>query len=494
MNSPCFFAASLAAFLLAGGDAFGQVKFTAFTLPSVPVGGSAPQLRCADFNGDGFRDVSVLTLGLGLHILINDRSGSYTSGPQVPVSLALDHRVADIDGDGDTDIVLTDTASLTRSIRLFLNDGRGNFTEANANQMPSIPGGLYLRLADLDGDGDLDIATSAPQLTLLENRGGSFVNASARVLRRAAGMAFEVYDVDRDGRMDLVAYDVNGIEILLQDAAGNFGAIWRSIPLVEAVMTLALADVDNDGDTDIFAGAGFGKDRYFEANGLSWTEASALRMPPVARGLSMRDARFVDIDEDGDLDLVIPKTSLNTAVQDRTRIYANDGAGKFSDITTSVLAAHADLVGDVTVDDVDGDGDTDIMYVVYALTNTSVVLEVNGMRRCAAPASTKIGTQLDVDFYAREGFAARDLSIPLLATTVATRAISVLDYGSLGLDLGTLLVLPAVAHSVSTGKATLSLQVPNNVALSGLQVWSQGLTFQSSRLRFSNVQRTTITR
>ena len=490
-------AAALAATLVSGAGVSSQVQFQARNLNVGPAGNESQQLRVADFDGDGFYDISLCGIG-NVRTFLNDKSGGYTASANVSLLGIFDHRVGDLDGDGDTDIVLTNAASPTRGIELLINDGRGNFTLAPATQMPNVSGALYTRLADLDRDGDLDIITgkSGQSSVLFENRAGTFVDVSSRILRNTpASITHQVHDVDLDGRPDLVTHTGTAIVILFQDSAGNFGATSRSIPIAEPLMTIALADVDKDGDTEIFAGAGFGKDQYFEANGLSWTEVSARRLPPVARGLSLRDARFVDIDEDGDLDLIVPKTSANPTLQDRTRVYANDGAGNFSDITMSVLAPPAGVLGDVTIEDVDGDGDTDILY--YSLRNNaiSVVLEENSMRRCSAPEFAKIGTQLDIDLFAREGFAPPgQVSIPLIATRAATRAIPVSNFGSLGLDLGTLLVLPSAPHGITTGKASVGIPVPNSIALAGLQVWSQALTLQNAQLRFSNVQHTTIFR
>ena len=145
--------------------------------------------------------------------------------------------------------------------------------------------------------------------------------------------------------------------------------------------------------------------------------------------------------------------------------------------------------------DFDGDGDVDLVYFEVVNLKIGLVIEENGMRQCTAPASAKIGSRLDIDYLARAGFATPgQATLSLLATNTAASAIPVLDFGRLGVDLATVILLPSVPHAVTTGKATLGLQIPNDPNLVSLRVHAQGLTLQNRRLRFTNVQSTLLVR
>ncbi|UCD85128.1 MAG: VCBS repeat-containing protein, partial [Deltaproteobacteria bacterium] len=77
-----------------------------------------------------------------------------------------------------------------------------------------------------------------------------------------------------------------------------------------------------------------------------------------------RDADFGDIDDDGDLDIILANWGLigNEATR-QNRLYLNDGSGNFTDITSSALPADTDMSWDAEFADVDGDCDLDIFIV-----------------------------------------------------------------------------------------------------------------------------------
>lgn len=121
---------------------------------------SGSGVACGDIDGDGLTDLYFCGLQSSNRLFRNlgawkfsDLTGS--SGLAEPPQDSTGATFADVDGDGDLDLLVN---SLGHGTRLFLNDGRGHFTEStDAAGLRSSVGAMSLALADIDGDGDLDI-------------------------------------------------------------------------------------------------------------------------------------------------------------------------------------------------------------------------------------------------------------------------------------------------------------------------------------------------
>ncbi len=195
----------------------------------------------------------------------------------------------DADGDGDEDLYVCSggnefSPNSTELIdRLYINDGKGNFTKS-PQVLPSFifESSSCVRAADYDGDGDLDLFVGV-RLTpfrygypckgyILNNNGkGIFTDVTARVSPelKTAGMVTDAawFDYDKDGKPDLVLageympirifHNQNGVlkEITTTDGLSNSNGWWNR---------LDIADVNNDGYPDIIA-ANHGLNSMFKA-------------------------------------------------------------------------------------------------------------------------------------------------------------------------------------------------------------------------------------
>src|SRR5690606_34337824 len=137
-----------------GGGSFVEVA-------SIPVANNTVDLTTGDFNGDGTIDLAaahdVNPPQGAVSVILNDGTASYPTkwnlvGPVRPTSLTS----ADVDGNGTMDIV---TGNDGGGMSVLLNDGAGNFTVLPP---AGISGNDDTRavIADFDGDGDVDVATS----------------------------------------------------------------------------------------------------------------------------------------------------------------------------------------------------------------------------------------------------------------------------------------------------------------------------------------------
>ncbi len=131
---------------------------------------AARAIRVADLNGDGNADIVVGTsYSTQSRLFLGEGQGRFRDAtasnlPQVNASVG-DVKVGDADGDGDLDLILADwgpgdpmTNAGGRTM-LWLNDGEGRFTDATATNMPDLPVKFSwnLEYVDVDNDYDLDV-------------------------------------------------------------------------------------------------------------------------------------------------------------------------------------------------------------------------------------------------------------------------------------------------------------------------------------------------
>jgi hypothetical protein len=144
-------------------------------------------IRVADVNDDGNPDILVASsYQTQSRLYLGDGKGAFTDVtamqlPQIKASVG-DAKFGDADGDGDLDLILADWGpgnpmqNEGGRTMLWLNDGRGNFTDATAERMPDAAVGFSwnLEFVDVDNDFDLDIVVSSKKSAggfLFENDG-----------------------------------------------------------------------------------------------------------------------------------------------------------------------------------------------------------------------------------------------------------------------------------------------------------------------------------
>ncbi|MCA8971261.1 MAG: VCBS repeat-containing protein [Planctomycetes bacterium] len=509
VHSSCFWhCVPVLVFSLLTAAPSAQVRFER-TGPALPIADAGLRLDhgVGDFNGDGYLDAFALQPiaslnGQGLRISLMDTVRRVTSTGTVPAGGAFFSTLGDFDGDGDLDIVCIGGKQPDNQI--YFNDGRGNFSSRVQPAFPTITLVDRPTAVDFDGDGDDDILCLSDQgIALLLGTNGVFQDASNRIVLNGPYRGVVVADFNGDGRPDICTSSADNsktIVIRYQDASGLFGATISSfVAHGDDLRFLAAGDIDGDGDLDIFAAKNLSQDRLYESKNGTWVDATATRLPSPIRGLTAESPSFVDLDEDGDLDLVIPKSKGFGTTVDRTRVYFNDGRGVFSDLTTAVLKEEGRFFPNTLIRDLDLDGDVDLGFVETLGTKAVIQIDHNLSRQVVMSESTKLGTSLVIDYYARAGSApAGQISVPLLSFGQQPAALALGSFGSLSVDLASTVVLPLANHATTTGKATQTLPVPPLTSLHGTDVYVQALVLHqpnnSASWRFSNAAVTTLTR
>jgi hypothetical protein len=213
----------------------------------------------ADFNGDGHPDLAVtVQISNQLRIYINDGEGDF----ELPIDYPTNNRpefivAADLDGDGDQDLAVDTYGDLT----LHLNDGAGNFADTVGIIASDNVG--CVTAADLDGDGDQDLiyvseSSDIGRVYWLLNNGdatfeGSFYTQCGYTgpprPRRVLAL-----DLDNDNDIDLAIANSHSQEvaILLNDGTATFSEPDLN-PVSGFLLLLAPLDFDKDGYTDLAA-------------------------------------------------------------------------------------------------------------------------------------------------------------------------------------------------------------------------------------------------
>ena len=227
--------------------------------------------------------------------------------------------LSDIDNDGDLDLIITgaDAQLTNRKTTLYTNDGLGNFTEIIGTGLSNWSEGGKIAFADTDGDADQDLLITG-----------------------------------RDGSPNHYAH------FYLNDGSGNFTPDTTQ-PFEPSIGgNLEFADIDNDGDLDLFMTGRDNNNLIFSKlyqNGGTGGFSEVTSTPFLSVGGSA--SAFFDMDNDNDLDLIL--AGKNNSNQKKTTLYENDGSGNFS-LVSNTLFENVDLAA-IAIDDSDNDGDLDVL-------------------------------------------------------------------------------------------------------------------------------------
>ncbi|HVS18129.1 MAG TPA: VCBS repeat-containing protein [Planctomycetota bacterium] len=273
-----------------------QSRFAAQQIPSeVAVGPRAEELRTADLDGDGLHDVVAASSNGGLLSYLASPGGRLR-GPylsDVGGSVASIIAVGDVNSDGIPDAVYRDSSPPSQ-LRWAAGDGSGRFgpDQPIAPMSNSLQ---QLELADMDGDGDLDVLAvtiDSSQVHLGDGAGGFTALAPIALGRRIA-----VGDLNGDGTLDGLFLDGFNRTSALGVGGGALVPMPTSSVQVYAD-SLALGDIDLDGDLDVVVGA---TGEY----GVQFNDGAG-GFAPVGPAISgpARTVALFDWNEDGILDLL----------------------------------------------------------------------------------------------------------------------------------------------------------------------------------------------
>ena len=278
----------------------------------------------------------------------------------------MDVEAADLDGDGDIDIIL---ANEFQPNTILFNDGAGFFTDVSATQLPQVTHDSEdIGIADFNNDGYPDIIFVSEDDFIHEiylNDGNGFFTTPEYSIPNSICNAVIVKDINGDSLPDILLGNNGQNMIFINDQGNGFiDQTSQFLPqIIDVTQDLKLADLDSDGDLDLFVGNEDGNRILINTNGV-FNDESLSRLP---QGLNIetRKIEFGDFDNDSDLDVMLSNVEFISGKDRQNRIYKNNGLGFFSDITAITLPLDDEHTLDAIFIDINNDGFQDIIRVDF---------------------------------------------------------------------------------------------------------------------------------
>lgn len=294
---------------------------------------------------------------------IRENSAVPAFAAQPPIStqadVALWVSVADLDGDGDLDALSASWAD--DKITWYENlDSNGTFSSEQIISLQA-DGAIWVTPGDLDGDGDIDAVSASAgdnKVAWYQNLGGGSFTPQQIISTQAAGAeSVAVADIDNDGDLDVISASLDDNKVAWyenRNGEGDFSS--QRVITTQAYRPFMIypADVDGDGDQDVLVALS-------DDDAIAWYENlnGSGNFGPQQIIWQGADIAFsvmaADLDGDGDLDV-----ASASAGDDKVAWYENlDGEGNFGPEQIITIQANGSMALEIA--DLDLDGDLDVI-------------------------------------------------------------------------------------------------------------------------------------
>jgi hypothetical protein len=342
---------------------------------SIEVGEAPISITSADFNRDGYPDLASANYNEDtVSLRFNQLGESLRRGGNYPVGMGVMKVLSpDLDSDGDPDLIAlsTDVPKLTA----LLNDGEGLMMDGTQS-FDTDPVPSDVMTMDVEGDGDIDVvvsSTSTDDLCFFENDGIGNLAERMRITTGKNPLRMVPADMDKDGMTDIVVYlsqgngtmkntetwkDVKWLSTVI--IVRSIGAWLFDIEDLEyrvkrGVYAIDSSDLDRDGYPDLaMANLGNHAISVLYSSGTGGfrkgtiTGLDSVEFP----ALDPIDITLNDIDRDGDIDIITLSKSGDSAC-----VYYNAGNGSFGGYEHYYVGLSP---AEMTLTDFDLDGDLDL--------------------------------------------------------------------------------------------------------------------------------------
>ena len=289
------------------------------------------------------------------------------------------------------------TLFLILSQAAFSQNCCGSFSQ-NASNNGDSTATFGVALGDLDGDGDLDAVTiAAYDFIEVWFNDGNGIFSSGAIYSDGDFFDVKLVDVNNDGDLDIIAgafYSSQKTEVWTNDGNGNF-ALDQEISTNLYLDGIGVADLDGDGDVDLFCpGNSNGDQKVYYNNGWGYF---ALQFSFSGNAGGKNDVALADFDGDGDIDAILSDDSGNS-----NEYWRNDSTNGF---TFVAAYGQQDSYKSVAAGDFDGDGDQDFVLVGMDIPSEVYLNDGNGNFTFSSYlAGTNYDKSVEVIDYNNDGF------------------------------------------------------------------------------------------
>jgi hypothetical protein len=341
--------------------------------------GGVVSLDVSDMDGDGDADVITASWYADEIAWYENTNGAGAFGPKKIVASQVDVPISvhavDMDNDGDQDVL---SASRDDDTVAWYENADGNGTFGPPRIITATADFVRAAFpADVDGDGDLDVLYASSQhdrkIAWHANTDGIGTFRPQKVIATSLAGPSSVFaaDVDSDGDLDVLSASYEDWKIAWfenLDSRGTFGPQRVITTGAFSASSVAGADLDNDGALDVISATS----PFFGAGELAWYRNADGRgefESPRVVGPG-RSVHLADIDGDGDIDVMTTNYSRESLAGGVYWYENTDTLGTFERRDPWVVQSQRTFQYSAHLADMDGDGDTDAMSAAWSRDGT----------------------------------------------------------------------------------------------------------------------------
>ena len=335
-----------------------------------------------DIDGDGDKDLFMTGITpRQTKLYTNDGTGNFTEvATTFPTAGNSQAIFKDLDNDGDLDLYFSGQATSNPAslfTRIYKNNGSGVFTQVLNAGLPNI---LWrgAAIADVDNDGDQDIVmtgTGSGISGVYLNNGSAVFTLQSNSPFAAVSGPVAFIDMENDGDQDVVISGGSSIKLYQNNGSGVFTLNNNSTFAAISGEDIDVADTDNDGDLDFLVN-GNTQNLLYRNNGSGVFTQITTTFQATTNGVNA----IADLDNDGDQDVLIVGNQTGGGAGILNIAYRNTGNNVF--VPADTLGG--EYIADCVVDDFTGDGLKDIIIqgfsertnVYWNTSSTALPLEL----------------------------------------------------------------------------------------------------------------------
>jgi hypothetical protein len=317
-----------------------------------------------DYDNDGDEDLFVTNSWTNGNNFLYQNNGDGTFTKITDCIIVLDGGNSngctwgDMDNDGDLDLFVANVDNQDNF--LYINNGDKSFTKVKTGAVVTDGGWSYTcSWVDYNNDGWLDLFVgnykNQPNFLYTNNGKGQLLKNKETVIttEKNSTQGCTWSDFDNDGRVDLYVANMGLNNLFRNLGNGQFEKMKNIPPVGEEGNSFGCSagDFNNDGYSDLFVANWWGKNHlYLNRGNMQFEKISG--SPVTEENLNSEGSAWGDMDNDGDLDLMVTNDGNNSLFENRE--------GQFVKRINLIVANDSSNSNGVTWNDYDNDGDLDI--------------------------------------------------------------------------------------------------------------------------------------